>query len=112
MHTPSHSPPFSHIDDAPPSLRRTGTRALLQLVPRFTPPEVAAAADERLQALLNAAYADTQALLARNRAALDALVEALLARDSLDGAEVRAIVEAHGDAGDLRRRADQKATFL
>jgi hypothetical protein len=55
-----------------------------------------------------------KALIERNRTALDALVDALLESERLEGARVREIVEAHGDAGDLaaRREAAKEAAFL
>ncbi len=92
--------------------RPGGGRAVAQLVPRFVPPSAAVAADDRMAALLAAAYAEAGALLARNRGALDALVEALLARGTLDGDEVRALVEAHGAAEDLAAREAERGEFL
>ncbi|KIY93789.1 hypothetical protein MNEG_14175, partial [Monoraphidium neglectum] len=54
-----------------------------------------------------------RALLQRNRAALDALVEALLEREQLPGGAVRDIVEEHGDPDDLAaRRAGMEAALL
>lgn len=92
--------------------RFQGSRALLQLVPRFTPYSVQHAADERMQSMLSEAYATTKAMLERNRAALDALSQALLEKDTLSGEEVRAIVEKHANKADLDRRAAERAVFL
>jgi cell division protease FtsH len=70
---------------------------------------VAAARDR----VWEAAVDDAVALMRRNRAALDALAQALLDEQTLDGDRVRAIVEAHADAGDLARRAaDRGQDFL
>lgn len=82
------------------------------MVPRFTPPEVQRGADERMGEVLAQGYAAARDMVRRNRAALDALVEALLARDSLEGGEVRAVVEAHAAQADLERRAAERAAIL
>jgi cell division protease FtsH len=62
--------------------------------------------DMELEALLNGSYAVARELVARNRAAVDALAQELRERDELEGPEIRAIVEAHADKEDLRRRAE------
>jgi cell division protease FtsH len=82
------------------------------VVPRFTPPEVQRGADERMGEVIAQAYAAARDMVRRNRAALDALVEALLERDSLQGEEVRGLVEAHAAQEDLDRRAAERAAFL
>jgi cell division protease FtsH len=92
--------------------RYQGTRALLQLVPKFTPYEVQKAADERMHDIMARAYEETKAMVSRNRAALDALTAALMEKDTVSGDEVREIVERHAAAEDLKRRAAEKATFL
>ena len=70
--------------------------------------------DMELEALLNDGYAEAKALLARSRGALDALAEALLEAEALDGDRVREIVEANADAGDLAARAAalKEAAFI
>lgn len=67
-----------------------------------------------MESLLATAYDDAKALLSRNRPALEALMVALLEKDTLQGSDVRAIVEAKADKSDLARRADeaQRAAFL
>lgn len=92
--------------------RDQGTRALLQLVPRYTPYEVQAQANQRMKALMEEAYETVKAMLVRNRAALDALAAALDEGAVIDGEEVRAIVEATADATDLERRRVEHAAFM
>jgi hypothetical protein len=53
-----------------------------------------------------------KALLARNRACLDALVELLLEKEQVQGEEVRALVEAQGHPDDLAFRAQAKEAAL
>lgn len=101
-------PPCSFL----PLRRRAGGRAIKQVVTKFVPSSLHAAADAEMESVLNAAYAGVRDLLARNRAALDALVEALLARDTLTGEEVRGLVVAHGAEADLRRREAEAAVFM
>ena len=64
--------------------------------------------DMEMEALLNDGYADVRALLGRNRAALDALVEAIFDAELLSGDAVRETVERLADAGDLAVRAEGK----
>ena len=118
-HAPDSAPP--RLLSAPaltlsflitPPLCSTGTRALLQIVPRFTPAEVQRSADERMGLVLSEAYAAARDMVRRNRPALDALVAALLERDFLEGEEVRAVVEAHGAKADLEFRAAEAAAFM
>jgi cell division protease FtsH len=52
--------------------------------------------DGEVQALLARLYERTRELLTTHRAALDALAEALLEKETLDGAEAVAILHAHG----------------
>jgi len=47
-------------------------------------------------------------MLVRNRGALDAIMEQLLARERLGGEEVAAIVERLGHPDDLKERAKAK----
>jgi ATP-dependent Zn protease len=53
-----------------------------------------------------------KALLARNRACLDALVELLLEKEQVQGEEVRALVEAQAHPDDLAFRAQAKEAAL
>jgi cell division protease FtsH len=93
--------------------RIQGTRSLMQLVPRFTPPELQAAANTRMQELLASSYEESKAMLVRNRAALDRLAEVLLEKDTISGDEVRKIVEESGAKVDLEfRNSEKHATFL
>ncbi|GBF88960.1 cell division protein [Raphidocelis subcapitata] len=69
--------------------------------------------DMELEDLLNGGYEEVKALLSRNRAALDALTEALLDSEKLPGARVREIAEANGHAADLEaRRAAAGAALI
>jgi cell division protease FtsH len=52
--------------------------------------------DGEVQALLQRLHAETREILLRHRSALDALAEALLARETLDGVEAVALLERHG----------------
>jgi cell division protease FtsH len=54
--------------------------------------------DAEVQALLQRLYAQTREVLTTHRAALDALAQALLDRETLDGAEAIAVLERHGVA--------------
>ncbi len=56
----------------------------------------AAAMDAQVQALLRRHYERACAILAENRAALEALALALIERETIDGAEALAIFEANG----------------
>jgi cell division protease FtsH len=52
--------------------------------------------DGEVQTLLARSYDRTRKVLTQHRAALDALAEALLERETLDGAEAMALLEQHG----------------
>ncbi|MGH7449467.1 MAG: AAA family ATPase, partial [Longimicrobiales bacterium] len=54
--------------------------------------------DGEVQALLARLYERTREVLVRHRPALDALAQALLDRETLDGAEAMALLEQHGVA--------------
>lgn len=70
--------------------------------------------DEEMERLLNETYASVSAMLQRNRACYDELMRALMeAKDqTLDGEEVRAIVDQHACKEDLDRRNLERAVFL
>ena len=72
------------------------------------------AVDTEMERLLNDAYGAVQEMLARNRAAFDALIEQLCGREdnTLFGDDVREIVEQHGCREDLDRRNLERAAFL
>ncbi|GFR46161.1 hypothetical protein Agub_g7689 [Astrephomene gubernaculifera] len=61
--------------------------------------------DMEVEASLNGGYQEVVALLRRNRAALDALIELLLEREKVSGREVVEVVERLGHPDDLARRA-------
>jgi cell division protease FtsH len=52
--------------------------------------------DDEVRALLDRLHVRTTELLRTHRTALDALAEALLDRETIDGAEVLRLVAAHG----------------
>jgi cell division protease FtsH len=52
--------------------------------------------DGEVQALLSRLYDRARELLMQHRPALDALAQALLERETLDGAEAMALLEQHG----------------
>jgi cell division protease FtsH len=60
--------------------------------------------DGEVQALLARLYERTREVLTQHRAALDALAQALLERETLDGADAMALLERHGVG--IRRTAD------
>ena len=61
-------------------------------------------ADQLMERLLNEAYNEAKALLQRNKAALDLLVNLLQERMTLDGEVVRAIVREHANEQDVQHR--------
>jgi cell division protease FtsH len=65
-----------------------------------------------MESKLGEAYRTVKELLERNREALDRLQEALLEKETLDGDDVRAIVDAHAARADLDRRSAESAAFL
>jgi len=92
------------------SPKSTGGRALAQIVPKFVSPDLQDEANKRMKAMLEAAYQETKTLLARNRKALDALVDRLMAEDTLYGDEIRSLVEANASSDDLETRRTAAAT--
>jgi ATP-dependent Zn protease len=60
--------------------------------------------DGEVQALLARSYETTRDVLTRHRAALDALAQALLEHETLDGAEAMALLARHGVV--VHRKAD------
>ena len=58
--------------------------------------ELHAAMDRDIRSIVETLYARVREALTRNRAALDALAEALLDRETIEGAEVLLIFDAHG----------------
>ena len=75
--------------------------------------ETHVAVDLHMQGMLNEAYYVVKALLERNTAALDLLIEGLLQApgQQLDGTEVRDILEQNGDSDDLQHRRENQAVF-
>ncbi|GLI63674.1 hypothetical protein VaNZ11_006712 [Volvox africanus] len=61
--------------------------------------------DMEVEARLNGSYREVLSMLQRNRAALDALIEQLLAKEKLSGEEVVEVVEKLGHPKDLEHRA-------
>lgn len=90
---------------------RQGSRALAQIVPKFVPSSIQKEANERMKSLLDERYAEAKSMIARNRVALDVLIEELLQHDKLSGDRVREIVEKHADKQDLLRRQAAKGAF-
>ena len=75
--------------------------------------ETHVAVDQHMQSMLDEAYATVKAMLARNRAALDTVIQQLISApdQQLDGTVVRQILEQHGDPNDLKHRQDKQAVF-
>ena len=71
------------------------------------------AVDQHMQLMLDEAYASVKAMLNRNRAALDMLIDRLISApdQQLDGTEVRQILEQNGDSNDLQHRREKQAVF-
>ena len=71
------------------------------------------AVDQHMQLMLDEAYASVKAMLNRNRAALDMLIDRLISApdQQLDGTEVRQILEQNGDSSDLQHRREKQAVF-
>lgn len=71
------------------------------------------AVDLHMQAMLDGAYDTVKALLERNRAALDALIDGLMQapNQQLEGPEVQTIIEQNGNSDDLRHRSENKTVF-
>ncbi|KAI3429278.1 hypothetical protein D9Q98_005374 [Chlorella vulgaris] len=88
------------------SVPRPVGAGLMQAITQNVPPALHYAADTEMEKILQASYEDVKAMLARNRDALDRIIEALLEKDTLDGDEVLAIVEAHACKEDLESRAE------
>ena len=78
------------------------------------------AADVAMKQLLDTSYESVKAMVERNRAALDELVEQLINKTDtegqpallLTGADVSDIVEQHGNELDLQRRRLERAVFM
>ncbi|KAF8073094.1 FTSH5 [Scenedesmus sp. PABB004] len=71
--------------------------------------------DIEMEELLNGAYAEVKAMLSRNRGALDALTDALLASESMQGPAVYAVIDATLCAEDAAARAaaaESEVAFL
>ena len=51
--------------------------------------------DEEIRRLVNYSYAAARAILEQNRAGLDAIAEALLEREVLDGEEINELIRTH-----------------
>ena len=64
--------------------------------------EAQARMDAEVQALLTRMYERTREILTRHREALDALAQALLERETLDGAEAMALLERNGVRAGMR----------
>ncbi|GAB4816210.1 hypothetical protein N2152v2_003256 [Parachlorella kessleri] len=114
----------------------SGSRALKQIVTKFVPYDVQVAADEEMERRLARGYEDAKALVARNRDLLDrrrsadvagwlplsgmqegyswakGLVEALLARDTVSGEDVREMVRQYGNPEDVAKRDAAAAPFM
>ncbi|CAG9461273.1 unnamed protein product [Pedinophyceae sp. YPF-701] len=78
-----------------------GAKKTFQVVPDTVSGSTHAGCDEQMTALLSEAYDDARAMLVRNRAALEALVDELLEKESLTGEQVRDLVSRLGDKRDL-----------
>lgn len=115
MCTHAHTHPHTHTHIRTHARVRTcrrGGKAIAQSVHRFVTPQLHEAADLEMEGLLNSNYELARDMLSRNQGALDALVAALLDKNTLSGDTVRALVEAHASAADLERRRVEKAVFM
>lgn len=60
-------------------------------------PETAREIDLEVRSILDASLVQTRAILERRRVALEAVVDRLVERETIDGAELQAILDAHPD---------------
>lgn len=88
-----------------------GGRSLAQAVPSRVSRATQAAAAADAQALFEEGLAAADALVERNRDAIEAVASALLEKQILDGDEVRRIVELKGDAEDVARTQRERGVF-
>ena len=100
-------------DDPLLGTRRTATyaekgsiRRMLQFEMPGTTTAFAENSDAAIQRVLDQGMAQARALVQRNRAPLEALVGALLDKKTLDGAEVRGIIEEGANPEDLARKRE------
>lgn len=71
--------------------------------------------DTEMEQLLNEAYQNVMAMLQRNMAAYEMIIDALMHQgqdQTLTGEQVREIVDAHGCKEDLDRRNVERAAFM
>jgi len=78
-----------------------GDKTLVQYVPDRISGYTHEIAESEMYKLLNGGHREAKALLERNRALLDHVVEELMERGQLTGTELEAMVEKYGDPGDL-----------
>lgn len=88
-----------------------GGRGLSQVVPSRVSRATQAAAAADAQALFEEGLSAAEALVFRNRGAIEAVAQALLDKHTLRGSDVRRIVEAEGDREDVARCKREKGMF-
>ena len=88
-----------------------GGRTLAQVVPSRVSRGTHAAAAADAQALFEEGLTAAEALVARNRGAIEAVAQALLDKKTLKGSDVRRIIEAEGDKEDVARCKREKGMF-
>lgn len=91
--------------------QRSG-RATKQVVPPRVTIDTYETVEAAMEKKLHVAYSKAMDFMERNRKAVSALTDALVAKNLLSGDEVREIVEKHAHRPDLRRRELQVAKFL
>ncbi|KAK9816556.1 hypothetical protein WJX72_001883 [[Myrmecia] bisecta] len=92
--------------------RGGGGSSLKQIVLSRVTSETHLSVDQEMEAQLNAAYSSVLAMLSRNQAALDAIMDALLNSDKVDGATIKEIVGRLADPADLERRKLEQEVFM
>lgn len=85
---------------------------MIQIVPKFVSPELQDEANMRMKSMLEDSYSQAKEMLARNRQALDALIEELMQNDTITGHRVREIVEQYANEEDLKIRQENRDVFL
>ncbi|DBA94610.1 hypothetical protein WJX77_012597 [Trebouxia sp. C0004] len=92
---------------------RRGGKSLKQIVSNRITHDTHLAVDQHMQLMLDEAYANVKAMLDRNRAALDMVIDRLIGApdQQLDGTELRQILEQNGDFSDLQHRKENQAVF-
>ncbi|KAL6769839.1 FTSHI2 [Auxenochlorella protothecoides x Auxenochlorella symbiontica] len=81
-------------------------------VTRFIPVDVAETVDRTISEVMTRAYTASLAMVRRNFAAIEAVADLLMEKNTVNGDEVRRLVLKHGCAEDLAFREKEVAPFM